>query len=156
MSGTTQLGTLYPLYVNRVTPITTYGGDIAFPGEFDLVACLTNTGFDGSTDGIDASSMCSGIFKDSIPGQVGWTMSGTGESINITGADGRVSHNDLAEMWKNRTVAWWAIYDTALSSVRYGKGYISAYADANPNNAVKTFTITIQGKGEPFTQVATS
>lgn len=156
MADNTQLGTGYPLYVNLVTPITTYGGDIAFPGEFDLVACLTNTGFAGTTDGIDTSSMCSGIFKDSIAGQVGWTMSGAGESINITGTDGRVSHNTLAEMWKNRTVAWWAIYDAALSSVRYGLGYISAYNDDNPNNAVKTFTITIQGKGEPFTQVATS
>lgn len=156
MANDTQLGTLYLLYVDTTTSINTYGGDVAFPGTFDLVACLTDNGFDGSTDSIDTSSKCSGVYKDSIAGQVGWTISGAGESINITAPDDRISHNDLAEMWKNRTVAWWAIFDEDLTSVRYGLGYISAYADANPNNAVKTFTITIQGKGEPFTQVATS
>lgn len=151
-----QLGTLYPLYVDTTTAVTEDGNDVDVPGDFKLVACLQDNGFDGSTDQIDTSSKCSGVFKDSIAGQVGWTFSGNGNAINPGVGDSRVSHNLLFSLWKNRTVAWFGIFDEELSSVRYGVGYISSFAEANPNNAAKTFTITVQGKGEIFDQAATT
>ncbi len=143
-------GTLYPLYVDTTTSVTAAGNTVEVPGDFQLIACLTDNGFDGSTDQIDTSSKCSGVFKDSVAGQIGWTMSGTGNAVSITVGDDRVSHDQLFTLWKNQTIAWWAIFDSAADSVRFGVGYISAFSEANPNNAAKTFNITIQGKGEIF------
>lgn len=145
-----QNGTLYPLYVDTTTPITTAGEDVEIQGDFELVACLQDNGFDGSTDQLDTSSKCSGVFKDSIPGQLGWTFSGNGNAINPGVGDNRVSHNLLFNLWKNQTVAWFGIFDAELSSIRMGLGYISSFGEANPNNAAKTFSITVQGKGEIF------
>lgn len=155
MADDFQNGTLYPLYVDTTTPTTTAGASVIIPGNFELVACLQDNGFDGSTDQLDTSSKCSGVFKDSIPGQIGWTFSGNGNAINPGVSDNRVSHNLLFDMWKNQTVAWFGIWDDELSSIRYGLGYISSFGEANPNNAAKTFSITVQGKGEIF-NVATT
>lgn len=144
------------LYIDTVTPITTPGLSVDVPGSFELVACLTDNSFEGTRDAIDTTSKCSGLFKDSMPGEIGWTFSGNGNAISIESGDDRLSHNALFQLWKNGTTFWVAQFDDELESVRYGLAYITSFSEANPNNAAKTFSITLQGKGEVYDQTATT
>lgn len=159
-------GTDILLYIDEVTAITAYGPDVAVPGTFDLVACLKDNGFSGNTDQIDTSSKCSGMFKTSLPGQIGWTFSATGNCINLggtglnnpsfSGSTDRISNIRLMKLWKAGTRFWAGQFDSSLNTVQYGVCYISSFELSNPENAAANFSITLQGTGEVWDQTATT
>lgn len=145
------------LYINTVLSTSTYGPDVIIPGTFDLVCDMTDNGFDATADNIDTSGKCSGVFKTGLPGQIGWSFSGTGNTQNIpTNDNDHVSQNALEILFRNQTKFWAGVWDTALKTVRYGVVYITAFSEANPVNGAATFNITLQGDGEYWNQVATT
>lgn len=158
MSTTPKNGTFNLLYIDEDTPITTAGEDVVIVGNFKPVACLTDNGFDGSRDSIDTSGKCLDLFKSNIPGQAGFTFSGSGFAVQTTGSDiaAKVNHNRLFQLFQSGEQFWAATIDTDLYSIRYGLAFISAFAEANPNNAGKTFTITLQGSGQVYDQTQSS
>lgn len=149
-------GTEFLLYINETTPLTTDIADVLIPGDFELVACLTSNGFDGTTATIDTSSKCSGNFTTALPGDKSWTVAGEGNAIPTEALDARINHNKLFELWKNGTTVWIALFDTALFTVRYGQGFITSFSDAGPRAAAQTFSVTFQGVGEPSGEVSTT
>lgn len=158
---TTLNGTDYPLYVDLTTPITAYGPDVVFPGNFQLLACLTTNGIALTINNISTSGKCSGFFETSMPGKVGWTMTADGKAISIVTPDARLSANKLLQLSKARTVFWGAIFNTssiglASSMVRYGLMFFTAYNETDPDNDAVIFTATLQGSGELFDEIATT
>lgn len=145
-------GTDYLLYIDTTTALDAPLADVDFPGDFKLAACLDDNGFDGSTDQIDTSSKCSGMFKSSLAGQIGWTMSANIKWIKPGVGDTRLSNNDLFALWKAQTRFWVAQFDTDEITVRFGVAYISSFSEASANNAVATASITLQGVGEIYDQ----
>ncbi len=139
---------------------------MAVPGTFDLIACLKENGFSGTTDQIDTSSKCSGIFKTSLPGQIGWTFSASGNAIdlggtglntsNLSGSNDRIGHVRLFKLFKAQTRFWAAQFDSDLNTVQYGVAYITDLQLTNPENAASNISITLQGTGEVWDQTATT
>jgi len=149
-------GNLFPFYIDITTPITTDGEDVEVPGDFQLVACLTDNSFDGTTDDISTTSKCSGLFGDGIAGVRNWTMGANGNAIGIQPGDDRINHNILFDLWKNGTTFWGAQFDAGLDTVRYGLMYIASFNEASPTNGARTFTASFRGKGEVYDQTATT
>lgn len=143
------LGTEFPLYIDTTTATTEPLEDVVIPGTFKLIGCLASNGFDGTTDNVEASSKCAGIWKSNIAGKKGWTISGDGNFINIVSPDERVSAKALFALWKSGAKAWFAIFDEAAETMFYGLGYISSFNFAAPDGAATTFSITVTGDGEP-------
>jgi len=88
------------LYIDTTTAITTPIADVNIPGNFDLVACLTDNGFDASTAAIDTTTKCLPGWSTSIPGVRSATFSASGKSIKAAyvTAD-TVGQNQLMALW---------------------------------------------------------
>jgi len=142
------------LYIDTATPITADLDDVVFPGDFELVGCLTSNGFSGTTGTIDTTSKCSGKFTTSLPGDISWSISAEGNSIDLPspGSGVDVSNNALFKLWKAGTTFWAMLTDVNTLASRYGLAYISSYDDSAPRAAAKTFSITLTGVGEPGDQ----
>jgi len=139
------------LFMDVTTPITTELTAVT-TANFEMVACLTSNGFDGTTSAISTTSKCSGSFAESLDGEKGWTMAGEGMAVDIVSPDQRVSHNALFKQWRSGAAAWFAIMDAdtleTSPTIRYGVGRIDSYSDAFPDNEAQTFSISITGIGE--------
>lgn len=149
----TFLGNAVLLYIDTTTPTTTAGTAVS-PADFVLVACLTDNGFDYTTNAITTDSKCSGVFATSIGGTKGWSMSANGNSITLSTAEQATlqSHNELFKLWKTGDEFWALQYDVAKKTARYGVVRIDNGGDAFPTNAAATFTLTLTGIGEPYDQ----
>lgn len=144
-------------YVDTTTPLTTAGtaitaATIATSGV--LVACLTENGFDGTTSPIGTSSKCSGRWATSIPGEQGWSMSASGNMINVETGEAATlkSHNALFKLWRAGTIFWGYMYNTGQKTLRYGQMRIDSDGESFPTNAQSTFTVSLVGIGEIFDQ----
>jgi predicted secreted protein len=118
------------------------------------LACLKTNAFDASTDSIDTTSKCSGKYKTSIPGDIGWSFSADGNSVDETGTPSRASFKKLSELHKAGTVFPMKMVgvNDATDIVR-GDVYITALALSAGRNEAVGFTATFQGTGEYFTTV---
>lgn len=151
----TYQGKTIPLYVDRTTSVTADGQTVVIPGDFKLVVCLTQTGIAMSNSQIDTTSFCTGIYTDSIPGKVSGSISGSGQQVLLSGSEfaDMLNHNDLMDMINTQEIAWWALFDSALNTVRYVVGYLTSYEETNPEG-LSTFTLSVVAKGEVFTQTS--
>lgn len=142
-------------YVDTVSPVSKDGTAMDMTN-FEMVACLQNLGFDGTTSPISATSKCSGSFAESVDGEKGWTIQMEGLSIPLEIGDTRVNHNRLFDLWKSGQAFWLLIADAtnSLSSVtmRYGVVRIDSNSEAFPDNDAQTFSVTATGIGEVFDQ----
>lgn len=135
------------LYFDTTTPITTALNAVT-PENFDLVACLTDNGFDGTTASLESASKClAGGFSSSIPDKQSWTMSLNGEQLLATGLAGRLSAEEVQQLWIDKETFWALQYDQAKNSVVYGLVYISSFSKANAASAISTFSATLTGVG---------
>lgn len=143
-------GTETLLLIDEVTPLDTEINDVIIPGNFEPIGCLTQNSWETSTATIDTSSKCSGRFTSALPGDKSATASGEGNAISDAdaAAAGLINHNRLAQLDKEGTTVWLAMYDTVLNTVRYGKAFITAYSDAAPRAAAQTFSVSWQIVGE--------
>lgn len=149
----TFLGNAVLLYIDTTTPVTTAGTAIS-PASFKLVACLTDNGFDFTTNAITTDSKCSGIYATSIGGTKGWSMAANGNSITLSTLEKVTlqSHNELFKLWKTGAPFWALQYDVSKKTARYGVVRIDSGGDAFPTNAAATFSLSLTGIGEPFDQ----
>ena len=142
-------------FIDVTTPITTIGTDVT-PADFEMVACLQNLSFEGTTSPIEATSKCSGSFAESVDGSKAWTISMDGLSIETLVGDTRYNHNKLFKLWKSGAAFWVMIADAANTAasltIRYGVGRIDTDSEAFPDNDAQTFSISITGIGEVFDQ----
>lgn len=143
------------LYVDTTTPITTPLSEVTIEN-FVLVACLTDNSFSGSTSVLESASKCAGNFGESIADKITFTYELTGEHLLNAGLDGRLSAEEIQQMWLDKEVAWWAQFDVALNSVTFSLGRIDSYSKANSANSISTFSATITGIGGVGTEFATS
>lgn len=148
-----QNGKLTLLYIDTDTPLNTPIDEVTNVN-FRPVVCLTSNGFDGTTSEIDTTSKCSGSWGTSLDGQKGWTLTGEGNAVALTGGEEalKANQNEVFKLWRSGEEFWAAMFDEELISVRYGRARITSYSDSAPNNAVKTFSLTLTGQGEPGDQ----
>lgn len=142
-------------FIDVTTPITTLGTAVNID-DFEMVACLQNLGFEGTTSPIAATSKCSGSFAESVDGEKGWTITMDGLSIKTLVGDIRYNHNKLFKLWRTGAPFWVLIADAANTedslTIRYGVGRIDSNSEAFPDNDAQTFSISITGIGQVFDQ----
>jgi TP901-1 family phage major tail protein len=114
------------------------------------LACLSTNGFEGSRDSIDTSSKCTGNWNTSIAGNASWTMSGDGNAIGSDLLPSEASFAKLFELYKSGATFPVKIAKVGGTYVRYGEAYISSYSETQANNEAFTFSVTLQGVGEPL------
>lgn len=153
----TQRGTGYFLEIDTVTPITDARPDGT---NYRLVACTVTDGFDLAIASETTSNKCSDGNQESQPGELSWTLSTDGQVVTLdpTEATTRENNQTLKNLAKNKTTFWVRrtnALDTPEGYVE-GRAWISSYNDSAENNAVFTFSTTLQGTGEVFTEPATT
>lgn len=140
------LGNEVLLYVDTITPITTAINAVTI-ANFVLVACLTDNSFSGSTSTLESASKCAGNFGETIADKITGSYDFTGEHLKNAGLDGRLSAEEVQQMWLDKEVAWWAQYDIAQDSVIYSLGRIDSFSKANSANSLSTFSATVTAIG---------
>lgn len=133
-------GTKYLLFVKRTTSGATW----------KVLACLISNGVDMQTDEITTSSKCSGNYKESIPGEQGWSFSGSGNAIDSDLKPDEASYKELKDIWKKGEVCEWKLAKVGATDVDYGEGWINSLSKATNHNEAVTFDVNITGSGELF------
>jgi hypothetical protein len=139
-------GTDVLLYIDTTTPITTALNAVTTDNA-ELVACLTDNSFAGDTNTIESAGKCSSGFIESIASKIGWSMDLNSEHLKAAGLAGRLSGEELQQLWLDKTVFWAFQFDANQDSVVYGLGRIDSFSKSNGNDAIATFSATITGIG---------
>lgn len=134
------------LYIDETTPITTAINAVTIEDAV-LVACLTDNSFAGTTSTLESASKCAGGFGETIADKITWTMDFTGEHLKNTGLAGRLSAEEIQQLWLDKTQFWAFQFDIAENSVTYGVARIDSFNKANSANSIATFSATLTGIG---------
>lgn len=120
------------------------------PYDWQLVACLTDKSFNGTTDTIEVNSDCEAGNTRLLPGNKSWTFEITGY-INTSPGPGQVSNETLFDLWNNTSdvnfaVGYFKMTDNA-GYTRIGPGFVSSFSESGTSNEFMTFTATISNSG---------
>ncbi len=140
------LGNEIIIYIDTVASLDTRPSDDT---NYRAVACLVTNGLQGSGDDIDLTSKCSGYFKESDTGDVGFTMSGNGQAIGdpeITQAN----YQELMELFITRTKFWAKTANPSNGVLREAVVRISSYNETFDRNTPFTFDATFTVSGELY------
>lgn len=114
---------------------------------YELIVCLNNFTFNGTTAVNDASSMCG---PDSSPGDISSSISLDAQFM-IDPDTGNTSAADCFDLWQNSKIFTWKI-GKAVPEVddvtKEGSGYFSAYTETHTKDGVSGFTGTITVSGD--------
>jgi predicted secreted protein len=124
---------------------------IGTPAAWVPLACLKTNGFDATTDQIDTTTKCSGKYKTSLPGDIGWSFKGDGNAIDDTAQPSQASFNVLAGLQKAGTTFPMKMVgvDDPTTIVR-GNVFITSIGLSAGRNEALSFTSAFQGVGEYF------
>lgn len=134
---------------------TRTGGTTDAP-TWEAVVCLTSTGFTGSTTTNSSSTRCSGDYVNSSKGEKSWSISGEAESVIETPEAGTASHKKYLDLWKSGAdfdaiVARKGVDLADADSIEVrGTVFVSDIDTTYPQDGFASFTMTLQGQGEPF------
>lgn len=134
------------LYIDTTTPTTT-AIDAVTIEDFVLVACLTDNSFNGTTSTLESASKCAGNFGETIADKITWSMDFTGEHLKNAGLNGRLSAEEIQQLWLDKKTFWAAQYDIAENSVVYGLARIDSFTKTAGANSIATFSATLTGIG---------
>ncbi len=123
---------------------------------FSPIAFGTSCGVDISGDTIDTSSKMSGAWKESLVGQLGWTVQ-SDSLLSLT--SGQLSFDSLVTLMANREPVKIAIgkvtknvtsgeYEKEATSFVEGSAIITSISMKADNGAICTSSITLTGTGE--------
>lgn len=119
------------------------------------VSCATATNFSPVVSVIESQTKCNPGVTMKQAGTFNYTLSADGEYIDTTsvgGDDTKASHDWLyTKLVAKQPVTW--KYDTGVTgAVYYGTGIITDLPlDQNAGDELSTFSMTIEGIGEPTT-----
>lgn len=125
-------------------------------GVFSPIAFGTSCGVDISGDTIDTSSKMSGAWKESLVGQLGWTVQ-SDSLLSLT--SGQLSFDSLKTLMASREPVKIAIgkvtknatsgeYEKEATSFVEGSAIITSISMKADNGAICTSSITLTGTGE--------
>jgi len=103
---------------------TTNGVGIA---DWNLVACGTESGIDGTVETIDATSKCG---PAQLPGTLTETYNFTGFMAKNPAAD-TVSINEMRAIFKAKTIGHWRSFDQETAGATYYRGFFGAITTFN-------------------------
>lgn len=139
------LGNEYIIYIDTIDGT----GGAAVDSNYRAVACLVTNGFSATVDSIDTTSKCSGAYKDSDPGDFGWTITGEGHAIDDI-SSAQTNYQELLSLAIARRKFWAKMADPTNNIVREGVVWISSYTETAARNTPYSFNITFQGTLEPI------
>lgn len=116
------------------------------------VGCLTNNGFDESTDFIETTTVENGGWKSEKPIKQSYSISfeglqvltSVGSQLNLL-----ISYDKLKILKRTKTLIYWKISAIDGSLVDTGRGYISALSESAQDGEWLTFSCAINGFGAP-------
>lgn len=147
-------GTL--IYIDENLSLDTPIDEVPIPGDFEEIICLTDNSFDLTVAPIDTTNKCTGLWSTSLAGQRSGTFGGNGDANLIDPADPRYNMDKIAAFAAAGTVLWFLQYNDNGTSIRYAKGFFSAYNDTAPNLDKQTFSFTVTITGEIATAIVTT
>lgn len=126
---------------------------VKIDGELTPIAFGTNCTIDLSADTVDASNKMSAVWKEYVPGQLGWTVSS--ESLLST-VSGHVSFAKLKSLMAAREPVEIAISNvvkvdgeiTEGPGFVRGKAFITSLNATAQNGSIVTSSCNLQGTGE--------
>ena len=126
--------------------------DVAGSPTFVLAGCVTDSTFDVDTEVDEATCIASGKFKEFIGGQTGFTLGGTLNVRQASGAD--VDNNVTAEnlldiqLGDNNVVQVRYRIGSKTGSAWYtGEGIITKSSFKGQLKGIATYAISVQGSG---------
>lgn len=110
----------------------------------DLIACATNSTFNGSNGTIDATCKDNDGARQVLMGEQTWTMQHDG----ILAFDAAYGYVDLVTIWKNKTSVTLK-FSTEVTGDTYltGDAFISSLDVTAGLNEVSTYSISFEGTG---------
>jgi hypothetical protein len=126
--------------------------DVAGSPTFVLVGCVTDSSFDVDTETDEATCQASGQFKEFIGGQTGFTLGGTLNVRQATGADKdtNVTAEDLLDIQlsQNNVVQVRYRLGSKTGSAWYtGEGIITKSSFKGQLKGIATYALSVQGSG---------
>lgn len=126
--------------------------DVAGVATFVLVGCVTDSTFDVDTETDEATCQASGQFKEFIGGQTGFTLGGTLNVRQATGADKdtNVTAEDLLDIQlsQNNVVQVRYRLGSKTGSAWYtGEGIITKSSFKGQLKGIATYALSVQGSG---------
>lgn len=119
--------------------------------DWRMVACLTDTSFNGNGDTIDASSKCG---QAKLAGQSNDSVDFEG-FFELTPTSAQVSYSALIEIYKAKTLRHWKISTAdGVDYYREFDGVLNPYTESLPYNDAASFTGTIDISGDIITEAA--
>lgn len=114
---------------------------------WSLLACMESKSVSLTRDSIEINTDCEQGNAITLPGNVSWTISGTGHYITDPEI-AQVSANDLLGYANANPaeVRLWKL-DDGEGYVRIGEGYISDYSEDMDASGFVTFSLTISNSG---------
>jgi hypothetical protein len=117
-----------------------------------LIGCITDSTFDVDTETDEATCQASGQFKEYIGGQTGWTMGGTLNVRQATGADKdtNVTAEDLLDIQlsTNNVIKIRYRLGSKTGSAWYtGEGIITKSSFKGQLKGIATYALSVQGSG---------
>ncbi len=118
---------------------------------FVLVGCVTDSTFDVDTEMDEATCIASGQFKEFIGGQTGFTLGGTLNVRQATGADkdANVTAEDLLDIQLDNQMVQvrYRIGSKTGSAWYTGSALISKSSFKGQLKGIATYSVTMQGSG---------
>ena len=111
-----------------------------------LVVCTTEKSIELTIGNQEVNNDCTGKFLRSLPTDVSWSFSFSGD-INTNPGNGEISSEEVFEIAVNAEVKQWKLQSIDGSYLRIGEGFISSQGDSFTAGQYGTFTGSIQGSG---------
>ncbi len=117
-----------------------------------LVGCITDSTFDVDTETEEATCIASGQFREFIGGQTGWTMGGTLNVRQATGADkdDNVTAEDLLDIQlsvNNKIKIRYRLGSKTGNAWYTGEGIITKSSFKGQLKGIATYALSVQGSG---------
>jgi len=124
-----------------------------------LIGCVTDSTFDVDTETDEATCQASGQFKEFIGGQTGWTMGGTLNVRQATGADAatNVTAENLLDIQlgqNNKIKIRYRLGSKTGSAWYTGEGIITKSSFKGQLKGIATYALSVQGSGPLVKSIA--
>lgn len=155
MAETKLNGNDYVVWIDTTTATSASRGSV-----YKVVMCATTNGFSGTCETIEVTDKCSTSgFSSPLAGTASWSITGSGNAIDESGAGSPESYQTLFELWKAGEPFWAKIANAdpnkGAAYIREGVVILTDIQETQDLNTPFTFDFTFTGVGEPIGALTT-
>lgn len=143
----------YVMFIDDTTSTSASAG-----AAYEVVACLTNISFSGTTNVIEVNDRCG---NEALPGNQTNTFTATGNATDGVGMSSPVSYQKLMSLYQSKDKFWVKLAKstdadpTAPLLMREAVGFITDYSETGDQDSPYTFSLTVRVDGDINTSQTT-